>query len=199
MKKFLFIAVMALMSFAASAQKPETGTISVLPRVGVGASIFSDFYIGRVGLVDNDKVSSNMSFAIGAEVQYQINNFLALSAGLDYDQYMSAQTKYNNEDITVKLNYLQIPVLAHLCLGERFAIEAGVQPGYLLSAKCGSYKLEGVNKFAMSVPVGLTYTFGDAYVVGVRYNFPVTKVYDFEGQNPKASAVMATFAYRFDL
>lgn len=188
MKKFFMIAVMAVAALSAKAQQ-EVGTFSIMPRFGAGMSILQDF---------NDDLSNNMCFAVGAEGQYQISENFAISAGLDYDYYMSSESKINGIDQTVKFGYLDIPVMAHLTFGN-FAVGAGIQPGFKVYSKMGSYDLGDIKSTRFDIPLEATYTFGDDYVLGIRYNLPLTKVADYQTISPKVSGVMLSLGYRFDL
>ncbi len=200
MKKLLIFAVIALAALTASAQKQAAGTFSIMPRVGAGASIFSDVIVGtqQGSQIVNEEASSNLSYAVGAELKYQVSELFGVAAGVNFDYYMSSDKKINGIDMTTKLGFIDIPVLAQFSFGEHFGIEAGVQPGFKVSAKCGDNDLEGTNSFQLSLPVGLTWTFNTPVVLGIRYNLPLTKLYDGDG-TPKVSGVMLSLGYRFDL
>lgn len=185
------IAVMAVAALTANAQQ-EVGTISVMPRVGVGMSMFNDVY------VDGEKIKNNMCMAVGVEAQYQLSDNFAVSAGLDYDYYFGPDTKINNIDKTAKFSYIDIPVMAHATFGN-FAIGAGIQPGFKVSAKFGDNDVVNLKSTRFDVPLEATYTFSDNLVFGVRYNLPLTKAYDYETASPKISGVMLTFGYRIGL
>ena len=87
------------------------------------------------------------------------------------------------------------------------AIKAGIQPGFLLSAKYKGSELvgnnwvdfdesstEGLKKLDLSIPVGLSYEFSD-FVIDARYNFGVTKIAK-EGSDGKNSVIMLTVGYK---
>jgi len=189
MKKIFMVAVMAVVALSAKAQQ-EVGSFSITPRFGAGMSIMQNW---------GDDIDNNMCFAWGAEAQYQVSEKFAVSAGLDYDYYMSQEAKKGNVDQTLKLGYLDIPVMAHLTLGN-FSLGAGVQPGFKVYSKYGSADLEGLKSTRFDIPLEATYTFSEDFVLGVRYNLPITNaVEDAGNDSPKVSGVMMTFGYRFDL
>lgn len=81
----------------------------------------------------------------------------------------------------VVLTYLNIPLMAQLRDGLGFWAEAGVQPGFLLSAKdkyagnSDDFK-DYINSFDFGVPVGIGYLFAKKVGVNVRYTFGLSNI-----------------------
>ena len=107
------------------------------------------------------------------------------------------------------LGYLNIPIVANYYFAKGWAVKAGIQPGFLLSAKA---KVDGVGatesadtdfksdckSFDLSIPLGLSYEY-EQIVFDARYNLGVTKV-NKEGDNSsKNSVIQFTVGYKFAL
>ena len=200
MKKLMMIAAMMLMSVGAFAQ--EAGEMYIKPMVG-----------GTMATVTNsDHTKFKLGFVGGAEFGYNIADAFAVTAGalftmqgtnMDDDEYI--------KDHSTTTTYINVPILANYYIAPGLAIKAGVQPGFLISAKeKGSENLngtgtwndfeetgtDGLNKVDFSIPVGLSYEFSD-FVIDARYNIGLTKI--SENAKPKNSVIMLTIGYKIPL
>lgn len=112
------------------------------------------------------------------------------------------------KDYGTTLTYLNIPILANLYLLPGLAVKAGVQPGFLLSAKSkGKERLlgdweefdvsgtDGLKKFDFSIPLGLSYEISD-FVIDARYNLGLTNINDNDLGKAKNGVIMLTVGYK---
>ena len=144
----------------------------------------------------------------GAEFGYQLSDPFAVTVGV-LASMQGAAGKDNQyfKDRKTTLTYLNVPILANYYVIPGLAIKAGIQPGFLLSAKYKGSELvgnnwvdfdesstEGLKKLDLSIPVGLSYEFSD-FVIDARYNFGVTKIAK-EGSDGKNSVIMLTVGYK---
>ena len=91
-------------------------------------------------------------------------------------------------DINTSLNYITIPILGQLMLGDGFRIETGPQPGLLVSAHD---KANGNSQNVKSDYKGadLSWVFGLGYVgrmgfgVDARYNLGISNINDASSEN----------------
>ena len=128
MKKFMLLAAILIFSMAANAQS-EPGTIAITPTVGLNlASTTGDGAKTMPGLVAGAVLMGRFS------KESHLVDKIGTSVGLMYSM-QGAKTDGNNTDL--KLSYLNIPVLLHIYVWEGLVIKAGIQYGYLLSAKIG--------------------------------------------------------------
>lgn len=233
MKKFFIIAVMSLMSMGAFAQL-EPGTFSIQPKVGSTISWLSNMPSISSKYVEIDS-SPTVGFLIGAEAEYQLAEKFSLAAGLNYaqqgsgwDDYTlsytldSQKNEFELKDAKVQLDYLNVPLVANYYLFKGFAVKAGVQFGFLLSAKqkgtmkvkvgdftTTSYLEDHSDNFKdecssvdISIPLGISYQFNIPIVVDVRYNLGLTKVNkeSVSGQKDmKNNVIQLTLGYKFSL
>jgi hypothetical protein len=100
-----------------------------------------------------------------------------------YELYQTKSAFAENEfSGKVSLSYLHIPILYRYQGNSGFYGEAGIQPGYLISAKD---KIEGeesydykdyIKTFDIGIPVGLGYQINDRLDIGARAVFGVTNI-----------------------
>ena len=194
MKKLLVMAAMVLSSVGAFAQY-NAGDVTIQPKVGLSIADYTD--------ADNSKTRAGV--VAGAELEYHVSPMFGLSAGLLY----SMQGCKHDEDkatVTLKNDYINIPVLANVYVAPGLALKAGLQPGFKVSSKAKA-KVGGTSvstdidddvfkSFDLSVPVGISYEYMNI-CLDARYNIGVTKVMD--GADSKNSVFQITLGYKFAL
>ena len=213
MKRILLFAVALAATMAAGAQ-PAAGTWSVRPMAGMTVSNL----VGK----DSKGCDPKVGMALGAEAGYQLCPTFALSLGAVYMQQGCSQsvylTNYDKVNGKVKINYLNLPLLANVYVVKGLALKAGLQMGILLTADAevdvngSSFSMGGKDAFTdidMNVPVGLSYEYRNL-VLDARYNIGVTtigrqdykvagvSVHD-EENHVRNSTFLFTIGYRFDL
>ena len=116
---------------------------------------------GQAGIIISiANFSESMSFKIEANLSMQ---------GAKWEETIN-QTPVEGR---TNLLYLNLPLVIRYRFKKGFFAEAGVQPGLLLSAKdkysgiTDDYK-DYVNKFDLSIPVGIGYEFKKNFAVGLR-------------------------------
>lgn len=181
------------MSFA----QREAGSVTLQPRIGFSAADFNNTSDteARVGLV------------VGPEFEFFLSNRFSIAAGLNYSQQGS---ELKEADVTWKLDYLTVPVVANVYLFKGFALKAGVQAGFKTKAEMeangngSTYTADmkdDVKGLDLSIPVGLSYEFKH-FVLDARYNFGVTKIFEGEAGKileTKNLAFQLTLGYKIDL
>lgn len=195
MKKIILMAVMALATVSSFAQH-AVGTFTIQPKVGLNLANVTDGDGDiRVGAV------------AGAEFEYQISDIFSLSAGALYSM-QGCKGEVNVEgfdvDATVKLDYLNIPILANVYVAKGLAVKLGIQPGFNVTHKASAEKsgtkvttdLDGIESVDFSIPIGLSYEINN-FVIDGRYNLGVSKIMD--GSDSKNSVFQFTLGYKFAL
>lgn len=194
MKKMFLTAAMMLASVATFAQN-AVGQITIQPKVGLNIA----------NVTDADDVDARIGLAAGAEFEYGVTDMIGVSAGLVYSM-QGYKFSEGNVDTTVKLDYLNVPILANVYVAPGLAVKLGVQPGFKLSSKTkiegsgvsieGESDDDGVKGFDLAIPVGVSYQYQNI-VLDARYNWGVTKVFD-DGDS-KNSVFQITLGYKFSL
>lgn len=192
MKKLILLAAIIMTSVGAHAQH-EVGSITIQPKVGMNIA----------SLTKADGADSRIGLAVGAEAEYQIEDRISLSAGLLYSM-QGATASEDGVDETIKLDYINIPILANIYVTKGLALKVGVQPGFNVTHKykvekgsaSASDDIDGVKSFDFSIPVGASYEFSNL-VLDARYNWGLTKV--FKDANSKNSVFQITLGYKFNM
>lgn len=220
MKKMLMMVAMAVCCMAANAQN-EVGQLTLQPKVGFNvASLTGDLQQKK------NEANMKLGFVIGAEAEYGIAQNFSVAAGVLYSMQGCDFGEYkvlanNSLGITedsgwdknqYNLAYLNIPIVANYYVAPGLAIKAGIQPGFLLSAKnkvdaFGAYEggtvdmKKEMNSFDLSIPLGISYE-TEKVVIDGRYNLGLTKVNKESGDgivDSKNSVIQVTIGYKFAL
>ena len=202
MKKVILSACVMFITIAAYGQR-DKGTVTLQPKVGLNMATITG---------DND-ADSRFAPVVGAEVEVQATDMVSFSGGLLYSM-QGAKGKIGDVDGTVKLDYINVPILANVYVANGFAVKLGVQPGFLINNKVKvskngvnaevdlekALKAAGIdaklNKVDVSIPMGVSYEFSNINI-DARYNWGVTKIIDED--NSKNSVFQITVGYKFAL
>lgn len=175
MKKIILSAVVMLASVAGYAQH-AVGSLSLKPEVGLS-----------IANVTKSNGDAKVGFVGGAEFEYQATDIVSLTFGALY----SMQGAKVPSGTDLKLDYINVPVLANVYVAPGLAVKLGLQPGFLVSDNS-----IGTKSFDLSIPVGLSYEFNN-FVIDGRYNLGAIKIW--EPSDSKNSVFQVTLGYKFDL
>ncbi|MBG7631750.1 MAG: PorT family protein, partial [Bacteroidetes bacterium] len=169
MKKIMLTALVAVITMV------STNAQNFGAKAGVNfASITGD---------ETEDLDGRTSFFIGAVVEFEISDKFSFQPELLYSG-QGAKSSYSSEsgdvseESVVKLDYLNIPLMAKYYVSEGFSIEAGPQVGFLLSAKNEyEYTFDGdtesetedIKEEVSSIDFGLN--FGVGYKLDSGLNF----------------------------
>lgn len=208
MKKLFLSAAMAVFSLGTFAQS-AVGSVTLQPKVGLNIA----------SLTDEGDASSRIGFTGGAELGYQATKKFAITGALMYSM-QGAKSDFDEYNGTLKLDYINIPILANVYVVKGLALKAGIQPGFCINKKVSiggvsvdideafkqadtNYKINTVD---FSIPIGLSYEY-NGLVIDARYNLGVTKVasgyVENEGikmrSDDRHSVFQITLGYKFQL
>ena len=165
MKK-LFITMFAILALTSiSAQEVLFGA-----KAGVNfASITGE---------DTDDLDGITAFHFGAVVEIPVSEKFSIQPELLYSA-QGAKFSEDGMDIDLKLNYINVPVLAKFYVADGFSIEAGPQFGILLDAEVEGDGMsldikDNVTSLDIGVDFGLGYKLDNGLNFGARYNLGLT-------------------------
>jgi len=193
MKKIILAAI-AVMAFGL--------TNAQQTRFGIKGGLNLSTVVG--GDVENAKTLVGFHVGGFAEI-HVVEKFFIQPELLFSAQGAKAEVDFGN-DANVKLNYLNIPVLAkYYIVDKKFSVEAGPQLGVLLSAKVED---EDIKDFTRSVDLGFNigagYSFTDNLSVGLRYTIGLSPLSDKDiddsddyFNSAKNSNLALSLAYKF--
>ena len=209
MKKLMMAAGLLLLGFGTRFAQNTVGTVTLQPKVGVNVAC----------LTDEDDSQARVGFTGGVELGYQVTNKFALTGALMYSQ-QGAKADYDELTGTMKLDYINIPILANVYVAKGLAVKAGIQPAFNVNKKItvggismdiedayeqGTGQRVKVKSFDFSIPMGLSYEI-NGLVFDARYNLGLSKIVDgfkYEGvkvqPDDKNSVFQLTIGYKFAL
>lgn len=198
MKKLFLMALMAFIATTASFAQWSVGSITVQPKIGINGA----------NITDADNSDSRIGLVLGGEFEYRVSPIFSLSAGAIYSMQGCKGTAEDDDgntgDVSLKLDYINVPILANVYVVKGLAIKLGIQPGFNVRHKATATvsgvnvttNLPGVKSVDFSIPIGVSYEF-NRFVIDGRYNLGVTKLID--GADSKHSVFQFTFGYKFAL
>jgi len=205
MKKNLIIASLLFVSASTFAQH-AVGSFNIQPKVGFNMAT----------MTNSDGGDSRIGFVGGAEFEYQATPIFSITAGALYSQQ---GIKSTGEGVTgtIKMDYVNVPILANFYVAKGFAVKAGIQPGFLVNDKVkvevngtsaevdlekalrsGGMEDAKVKDIDFSIPVGISYE-NNQLIMDARYNFGVTKAITGNGESTKNNVFQITLGYKFAL
>ena len=108
-----------LLASASTFARNEVGSFSIQPKIGINIATMTSL----------DGTDPRDGFVGGAELEYQATPIFSLTAGALYSQQ---GIKFDDDDITetIKMDYVNIPILANVYVAKGLAVKAGIQPGF---------------------------------------------------------------------
>ena len=199
MKKFTTLCLSLLLSATTFAQT-EPGTFSLQPKVGINVS----------NIISSDGDN-------GAEANYQLNKLLSFSLGTIYSQQGTKQS-LNGTDVTMKLDYINVPILINFHVVKGLALKVGVQPGFLINDKAiverngvsvefgiekliqntPQYSNVKLQNFDFSIPIGVSYEFSNV-MLDARYCPGLVKILSDAPSSDRHIVFQFTAGYKFAL
>lgn len=126
--------------------------------------------------IGGDNIEGNKvltGFYAGGFAEIKIVDIFAVQPEVQF----SAQGSSFDAGDDLKLNYLQVPVMAKLYFFNILYVEAGPQVGFLMSAKSGSEDIKDtLNTTEVAAGLGLGVNVLDKLRVGARMTFGLTDV-----------------------
>ena len=149
----ILLLALSLFSLGANAQG-RAGQLSLIPRVGFSLTRLSNDYL-QIVASDLEKVDQRLKPAVegGFDVEYMATSFIGITAGAKYSlqgaKFKDFSKVYtdlpslkeghnrfvNFSRAATDLHYIQVPLMLHIYPCKGLSIDAGIQYGYLISAK----------------------------------------------------------------
>ena len=196
MKKELFILAIAI----AATGSVNAQDVKIGAKVGLNlANITGDF--------DGDDLDAKTGFNLGVFAEISLSDKLIFQPELLFST-QGAKSEETNYNYSLKLNYLNIPLMIKYAVTDKFALELGPQVGFLLSAneeetfngETASDE-EDVKDYFKSIDFGLnfgaSFDVSEKIIIGARYNLGLSNISDIEDINVKNSLFSLSVGYRF--
>lgn len=136
---------------------------------------------------ETDGLDSRTYFHLGLLGEIVISDKFSLQLELLYSA-QGAKESFEGIDIDLKLDYINLPIMAKFYVADGFSLELGPQVGFLMSAKAeGEGESEDIKDFVKGIDFGAN--FGVGYKMesglnfGARYNLGFSNINDGEGSD----------------
>lgn len=119
---------------------------------------------------NNNLLNYRPAFHLGFALELGISNNFSIQPELMYSE--------QGNSLSLKYDYLNLPIMAKYYLSEGLSLELGPQLGVLLSAKSefNDAESENVKKTDFGVNIGLGYKIGNSFNIGTRYNIGLSNI-----------------------
>jgi hypothetical protein len=158
---------------------------------------------------DADGADARTSFHVGAVAEIKINEKFSVQPELLYSS-QGASTKDKFEGITfestLKLDYINVPIMAKYYVADSFSLEVGPQIGFLVAAEAeysmgGESETEDIKDQLKTVDFGLNFGLGykldNGINFGARYNFGLSNIGEDSDSDLKNSVFQISVGYLF--
>lgn len=182
MKKLMLMGAFAV--FGLSNVNAQDDSASKL-KVTFGAKAGVNF--ATVGGDETGGTSSRTAFHVGGVAEIAISEKFSVQPELLYSA-QGAVRDFEGVDVDVKLDYLNIPIMAKYYVADGFSVEAGPQIGLLLSAEAdGGGETEdlkdSISGIDFGLGIGAGYKMESGLNFSARYNLGISNINDFEGSD----------------
>lgn len=202
MKKIILSAlVLCAFSFNANAQKPE---LKLGAKAGLNVSSISG---------DLENSSSRTGFNVGVLAEYFVTEKFSIqpeilysAQGVKADYTDEIDLGFGNYQVftvkeTLKLDYINVPIMAKYYVYDGLNVQAGPQIGFLTTAKFGSVDVKDEMKSVdFSLNLGAGYELPMGVFFDARYNIGLTDASKkFEGEKIKSKngVFQVSVGYKF--
>ncbi len=174
MRKIVISLLVSMLALSASAQRVGFG-----PKAGINISMLTDKYIDY---------STRVSYHAGAFLEYDFSKCFSIELAALYSSQGGKVNKVatsliESSDATLRLNYINIPLLAKFYMWRGLNIFAGPQFGFVVSAQ---QKIEGGDwlkvrddwrTFNIYAVGGVGYTWRCGLLLSAQYNWGFIDMY----------------------
>ena len=185
MKKiFSIVATSLFMLLSVAAQEVHFGI-----KAGVNVS--------SVDITNGDDYNSKAGLHVGGLAHIHISQHFALQPELIYSMQGGKV-----ENVNLKLNYINIPLLAQYMINDGFRLQTGPQLGFLLSAKSKVGDVErsvkdDLSSIDFSWVFGAGYLFPSGFGIDARYNHGISNFSDNTTYKAKNRVFQFGLFYQF--
>ncbi|CAM1372675.1 porin family protein [Tenacibaculum xiamenense] len=192
----LFLSIILLTGVALQAQEVQFGAKAGLNIASINGGNLQD-------------LSSRTSFHFGGVAEIQITDKFSVQPEILYSAQgakFKASEGLIETNVTWKLDYLNIPVMAKYYLADDFSLEAGPQIGFLLSSKADvelndASVEQDINDVVKSTDFGLNFGLGykldNGLNFGARYNLGLSNMLKESSESSKNGVFQFSVGYNF--
>ena len=196
MKKMLMsLAAIVAIGFGANAQKK--GDVSFGVKGGLNVS--------TIGADHRNNFDAKAGFHVGVLAEIAIDKKFAIQPEIVFSSQGAKGYYYDNRrynGATLRLNYINVPVLVKYSITNQFSVEGGPQIGFNVSSKFKTdhrkYDANGITTADLALTAGVTYRLKNNVFFSARHNFGVTNIYkNSYGGTARNNTLQLSVGYKF--
>jgi hypothetical protein len=188
MKKIISPVITILMFVSlAGAQQTHFGV-----KAGINAA--------SVNVSPGQDLDSKIGLHLGGLAHIHISRHFAIQPELIFS--MQGGKDAGNDDVKLKLNYINVPVLAQYMFKDGFRLQTGPQIGFLVGSELKVDDVEidvddAYNSIDFSWALGAGYLFKSGFGIDARYNLGISDITESESNKAKNSVFQVGIFYQF--
>lgn len=186
MKKSVLFAAALLITFSVKAQEFNFGVKGGINVAAIGGNA----YVGLRGF------GSKISFHLGGIAEIPLAEKISLQPELLYSS-QGTRWDFGTSGNSLKLDYINLPVLGKYHILKGLSAEAGPLFGFLISTN-GQHQ-DRFKKFDIAFAIGASYKLNDNVFFGLRYNKGIANINDdgFDGGSSRNNVFQISAGYAF--
>jgi len=177
MKKLVLVITILVFSFSMNAQS-----------FGAKAGL-------NISNISGDATDSNetkVGLALGAVAEFKLSEIFAFQPEIVYSS-QGVATK--DSKVKLKMNYLNVPLIAKYYPTENLSLQLGPQIGFLVSAKVDDGERtvdvdDNLKTIDLGLSLGLGYKLDSGLFFDARYNFGLSDINDYQTNNKNHNSVI---------
>jgi len=182
------------------------GFVNAQDKEDMSFGVKAGLNISSLSNIDEDGVNKDplIGFHVGFFGEFMISDKFAIQPEL---LYSSQGVKFDSEGekAEIKLDYINIPIMAKYYVADAFSLELGPQIGFLVSSDLESGGVsvdlkDETKSIDVSLGFGASYNFAENFMFGARYNLGLTRVQEdlSPGESEsKNSVFQISLGYKF--
>lgn len=158
------------------------GFVNAQEKKDVSFGIKGGLNVSSLTNVAEDGADSNplVGFHVGLFGEFMIGDKFAIQPEVVYST-QGVEIEFEGEKGDVKLDYINIPILAKYYVDNAFSLELGPQIGFITQAeaKSGGVSVDvkdEIKSVDVSLGFGGSYYFADKFMLSARYNLGLTRI-----------------------
>ncbi len=178
MKKKIILLFLIINSFSVIAQ--DYDYLFSSSRVGAKAGINFTNLVSSSEEFDNTEAITG--FYIGLAFEGMVNEKFGINVEAIYTQNgFELKENGNNQKSTIKIQYIQLPIITKAYLSKSFNVQLGLQMGFRINDKIkeeflSDLNIRPINNFDFQLISGLEYLLKTGFFIQARYSYGLSEI-----------------------
>ncbi|WP_170864599.1 porin family protein [Aquimarina spongiae] len=183
MKKKIFLLFLIINSFGVISQ--DYDYLFSSSRVGTKAGVNFTNIVSSSEEFDNTR--SRTGYYIGLVFEGMINEKFGINVEAIYArQGFELKENAANHKSTIKIDYIQVPILTKAYLSKSFNVQIGLQMGFKIGDKINKeffpdLNMRPINNFDLQLVSGLEYLLKTGFFIQARYSYGLSEIIESSG------------------